>query len=217
MSSSSARLRGRRLVLLSGLLGLASVARGQTWRFVDTNGVVHLGNQQAPADAQGVTWLGPDARGPLPPEVPPPTRLAGYHQVRASLRAAAADSGLDLALVTAVAAAESSFNPKAVSRKGAIGLMQVMPDTAMRYGVVGPTPQAVRERLFDPDVNAQAGSRVLQDLLRRFGDRLELALAAYNAGEGAVRRYGGRIPPFPETEQYVVKVLGLYVRWQTLV
>ena len=118
MSSSSARLRGRRLVLLSGLLGLASVARGQTWRFVDTNGVVHLGNQQAPADAQGVTWLGSDARGPLPPEVPPPTRLAGYHQVRASLRAAAADSGLDLALVTAVAGPSRLSTPKRFRARG---------------------------------------------------------------------------------------------------
>jgi len=196
---------------------MSIAARAHTWKVVDPVGTVHLGNQQAPEWADGVTWLGPEAREKrLPQQLPPPQKLPGYYAVRDILRAAAAMVALDLALLAAVAATESAFNPMAVSRKGAIGLMQIMPSTAIRYGVVASTAQGLRERLFDPVLNAQLGARVLSDLVRRFGDRLELAVAAYNAGEGAVERYGRRIPPYTETEQYVLKVLSLYIRWHGL-
>lgn len=107
---------------------------------------------------------------------------------------------LDPKFVQALVAVESNYNPRAVSRKGAMGLMQLMPATAKHYGVEDP---------FHPTQNVEAGTRHLRVLLDRYQGNLELALAAYNAGETAVARYGG-IPPFPETRQYVRKILGLY-------
>jgi soluble lytic murein transglycosylase-like protein len=108
----------------------------------------------------------------------------------------AEEASLDPALVAAVAAVESGFNPRAVSPAGAVGVMQLMPGTAAELGVSDP---------FDPAQNVRAGARYLRNLLDRFG-KLELALAAYNAGPGAVERYGG-IPPYRETVEYVKKVL----------
>lgn len=108
--------------------------------------------------------------------------------------------GLDPALVHAVVQAESAYRPEAVSPKGAVGLMQVMPDTGRRFGV---------HDLEDPEANVRAGTAYLDHLLDLFSD-LSLALAAYNAGEGAVLRYGRRIPPYPETQAYVQGILRNY-------
>jgi soluble lytic murein transglycosylase-like protein len=108
---------------------------------------------------------------------------------------------LDSLLLAAVVQAESGFDPRAVSPRGAQGLMQLMPSTAAAYGVV---------ELGDPRANVRAGARYLSELLVRFDDDLELALAAYNAGPGNVLRYGG-VPPFRETQRYVDRVLGGYV------
>ncbi len=105
--------------------------------------------------------------------------------------------GLDTDLVLRVIQAESGGNPNAVSPKGAIGLMQLMPETARALGISDP---------FDPAQNIEGGVRYLRHLIDQFGD-IRLALAAYNAGPGNVRRYGG-IPPFPETQRYVERVLG---------
>ena len=113
--------------------------------------------------------------------------------------AAAADRhGLDRALLAAMVEVESGFQPKAVSPKGARGLMQLMPATAKRFGVKDP---------FDPLQSLDGGAQYLHWLLRRFEGRTDLALAAYNAGEGAVDRHGGRIPPYGETLRYVNGVL----------
>lgn len=210
-------VRQRRRVLLAALCSLAWAANAQTWKFVDDQGVVHLGNQPSPADVQPPAWRNHGAISPAVNLPALPQQLPGYLRVREPLRAAATASGLDPALVTAVAATESAFNPRAVSAKGAIGLMQLMPETAVRYGIVESSSRAVIERLFDPYINAMTGSRVLADLIRRFDGRLELALAAYNAGEGAILRHRWSIPPFAETEQYVLKVLELYVRWRAKV
>jgi soluble lytic murein transglycosylase-like protein len=120
---------------------------------------------------------------------------AGPH---AELLAAAADRhGLDRALLAAVAKVESNFDPYAVSRAGACGLLQLMPATARRFEV---------KNVFDPAQNVEGGARYLRWLLDRFGGRLDLALAGYNAGEGAVDRYHG-IPPYRETTGYVLRVL----------
>ncbi len=105
-------------------------------------------------------------------------------------------------LVAAVIHVESAFNPRAVSRKGAYGLMQLLPATARRFGV------KKKRDLFDPVKNMEAGVRYLEWLTQRFGGDVEKILAAYNAGEGAVDRYGG-IPPYRETQRYVEKVFGL--------
>lgn len=108
-------------------------------------------------------------------------------------------------LVHAVITAESSYNPAAVSRTGAVGLMQLMPETARRYGV--------KDRL-DPYENIHGGTRYLHDLMIMFENNLSLALAAYNAGENAVKQYGNQVPPYQETRNYVNKVIQYYKQYQ---
>jgi soluble lytic murein transglycosylase-like protein len=121
------------------------------------------------------------------------------------IQAAAAASGLDVALLYAVIEIESACNTRALSRKGAMGLMQLMPATARRYGVTDPR---------DAAQNIRAGSRHLRYLLTLFADDTALALAAYNAGEGAVNAHGRQIPPYPETQRYVPAVLARYAALQ---
>lgn len=128
-------------------------------------------------------------------------------EIRLALEGAARRHGLDYALLHAVAHTESGFDTLAVSPKGAIGVMQLMPDTARRYGVQADDAAALRSKLHQSAINVEAGGRMLSDLMRRFEGRLELVLAAYNAGEGAVKRAGNRIPDYPETRQYVAKVM----------
>ncbi len=118
------------------------------------------------------------------------------------VREAAERHRMDPALIRAVIETESGWNPAAVSRRGAAGLMQLVPVTAQRFGV---------EDVFNPQQNIDAGARYLKLLLERYNGNLDLALAAYNAGEGAVNRHGG-IPPFRETRNYVQKVQDAYFR-----
>jgi soluble lytic murein transglycosylase-like protein len=110
---------------------------------------------------------------------------------------------LDPALVKAVIAVESSFQPNAVSVKGAVGLMQIIPETGERYGIIGDATRSIEQKLRDPATNLRVGTRYLHDLLVLFADDLELALAAYNAGENAVTRHDNTVPPFAETLEYV--------------
>lgn len=183
------------------------------WVYEDSNGVTHMGNTPPPS-APGLQWLsrGGSTRGqqPLSGALVPVARMSGYAQVKPLLEDAAQNHAVDPALVTAVSAAESGFRPDAVSPKGAVGLMQLMPATAARYGVVAESQQEATRLLKDPQLNAQVGTRYLADLIRMFNGDLELALAAYNAGEGAVMKHGRRIPPYPETKQYVARVLRYY-------
>ena len=111
----------------------------------------------------------------------------------------AARHGIDAALVHAVIRAESAYHPRARSSAGACGLMQLMPATARRFGV---------RDIWDPAENIRGGVAYLRVLLDRFEGDIHLVLAAYNAGEGAVAKYGNRIPPYPETRTYVRRVLG---------
>jgi len=110
-------------------------------------------------------------------------------------------TNVDLDLLHAVILAESAYNPKALSPKGAMGLMQLMPATAKRFGV---------EDAWEPEQNIEGGARYLNFLINRFDGDKQLAVAAYNAGEGAVDKYGGRIPPYKETQGYVKKVMKFY-------
>jgi soluble lytic murein transglycosylase-like protein len=129
--------------------------------------------------------------------------------VRASIepiiQAAARRHHLEPALLRSIIEAESGFNGNAISPKGAVGLMQVMPETGRRYGI---------RQLADPVQNVEAGARYLSDLLARFDDNLPLTLAAYNAGEGAVSRHARRIPPYRETMLYVPAVLTAYTNYR---
>lgn len=117
------------------------------------------------------------------------------------VKIAAQQSALEPALIHAVMVTESRLNPKAISPKGAKGLMQLMPATAQRFGVKNP---------YDPLQNVIAGANYLRELKERFNGNLHLALAAYNAGPAAVLRYGSKIPPFAETQHYVPAVMRLY-------
>jgi soluble lytic murein transglycosylase-like protein len=125
---------------------------------------------------------------------------AGLSELRVLAAAAARRHGLDPELVMAVAGIESAFQPRAVSSKGAQGLMQLMPGTARDLGVADP---------FDPAANLDGGTRYLRDLLARYDGDLPKALAAYNAGPGAVAKHQG-VPPYKETREYVKKVLRRY-------
>jgi soluble lytic murein transglycosylase-like protein len=127
--------------------------------------------------------------------------LARATQYDSIIEHAAVSSALEPNLLRAVIVVESGFNSHAVSKRGAVGLMQLMPATATRFGVSNP---------YDPRQNVHAGARYLKFLIDRFGQDIRLALAAYNAGEEAVDRNGGQIPPFYETQLYVPRVLKIY-------
>jgi soluble lytic murein transglycosylase-like protein len=129
------------------------------------------------------------------------TLLAKAGQYDALIEMAAVSASVEPNLLRAVIVVESGFNSRAVSRRGAVGLMQLMPATATRFGVSNP---------YDPRENVHGGARYLKFLMDRFGQDMRLALAAYNAGESAVDRNGGRIPPFEETMAYVPRVMKIY-------
>ena len=135
---------------------------------------------------------------------------ANYKAFNSLLREASKTHGIDYSLLQALIATESGFNPYAVSPKGAVGLMQLIPPTAQRYGVTAGKNMSIEKKLTNPKVNIKAGTRYLADLIKMFPGRLELALAAYNAGEGAVQRAGNKIPNYPETQNYVKTVMQLY-------
>ena len=153
-------------------------------------------------------WVREIRDEPDPPPAPPvlqtvqQTRLTPvFHFAFANhVRTASEKYEMDWKLITAVMKVESNFNPRAVSPKGALGLMQIMPDTAKLYRV---------KRPYDPEQNIEAGVKHLKKLMTRYNNKLELVLAAYNAGEKAVDRFNG-IPPYNETQQYVKKVLNFY-------
>lgn len=133
---------------------------------------------------------------------PATPRLFAKQRFAGLIEEASRNTALDPALVHAVITIESGYNPAARSVKGAIGLMQVMPATAARYGVADPA--------ISPQENLRAGTRYLRYLMELFDNRIELVLAAYNAGEFAVQRHGYRIPPYRETQNYVPAVLARY-------
>jgi len=137
-------------------------------------------------------------------------RSPTYKAVSPLLREASSIHGIDYSLLKAVIATESGFNANAVSPKGAVGLMQLIPPTAERFGVTAGKNATIEQKLTDPKTNIKAGARYLASLIKMFPGRLELALAAYNAGEGAVQRAGNKIPNYPETQNYVKTVLQLY-------
>ncbi|HBH04240.1 MAG TPA: lytic transglycosylase [Candidatus Rokubacteria bacterium] len=187
-----------RLVLIlcavTAALVTAPPARAETYRLAAPDGTVHFTNAPTDPRYQRMQTGSGTAAGWL--------RLAAGATTRYAeeIRAAANRYGVPEKLVAAVIRAESSFDPRAVSPKGARGLMQLMPETASMLGV---------HNSFDPRQNIEGGVRHLRRLLDRFGSNLPLALAAYNAGERAVTTYRG-IPPYTETREYVERVLRFY-------
>lgn len=155
------------------------------------------GPQMASAVISAGRWSSPTASVARIPGAP--VRYA------AQMEAAARDYDIDPDLLRAVMHVESRGNPGAVSHKGARGLMQIMPATAKRFGVRDPHVE-----LGDPMINIRTGAAYLKTLQGHFGNDLELVLAAYNAGEGAVMKYGRKIPPYRETQGYVTSVLERY-------
>jgi soluble lytic murein transglycosylase-like protein len=131
---------------------------------------------------------------------PLPAPVAATAPFREMVKAAAERYSVDADLIVSVIAAESNFDPKAVSKKNARGLMQLLPETAARFGV---------QNIFDPQENIDAGTHYLGDLLRRYDNDLVLALAAYNAGPEKVLQFG-RVPPYPETVSYIRRVKRAY-------
>ena len=134
-----------------------------------------------------------------------------FKAVRHHMRDAAKTYRIDFELLQALIVAESGFDPLAVSPKGAIGLMQLMPDTAKRFGVNADKKNSVEQKLRDPKTNINAGAKYLRTLINMFPGQMELAIASYNAGEGAVQKYGNKIPPYKETQNYVKTVVQTYL------
>jgi soluble lytic murein transglycosylase-like protein len=204
------------LVLLLGLLlaggAAAADAEGIFMRTL-ADGSVELSNVPVEADYELLiaaprllAEVAEAAPGVLPPDASGKAAalLAGrVAQYRDLVATAAKEATVDARLLHAVIAVESGYNPLAVSAKGAVGLMQLMPDTAKRYGI---------RDARDPSQNLQAGARYLRDLLKLFNNDLNLTLAAYNAGENAVLRNGSRIPAYRETVAYVPRVLSVLRR-----
>ena len=203
------------LAVFVGLLALTAAPAGAApWAWVDGAGVAHLADR--PLDSRYQPLLGAanieavpgkrDAAGSLLTwlEIAPEVRV-----LRPWLREAALLHGVDAALLTAVIAVESGFDASAISPRGALGLMQIMPVSGDRYATAAERSRPAQERLRDPRTNIHTGARMLADLLRRFG-RIDAALAAWNAGEGRVRRAGGQLPRIAETEAHVQMVLELY-------
>jgi len=187
----------------------AGIAQADVYRYVDADGAVLFTN--VPPDSRYKVYLKEKREKPDPVAQTLASELRYYDEEARSrysrhIFEAARLTRLEPALIHAVISAESGYNPFARSRKGAAGLMQLMPDTAKRYGV--------KNRL-DPAQSIHGGARYLRDLIRLFKNDLQLAVAAYNAGENAVVRHGNRIPPYSETMTYVPRVMSYYKKYRT--
>lgn len=218
-------------LVLAALWCSLHLAHADMWTYVDARGVKHFASSQLDGRYK-LMFRGmpaPDAAGlPDSGTVTTVARFApiggagrsvaslelspAYMAIKPYVRSAADANQLDMALLQAVIATESGFDPSAVSPKGAVGLMQVMPATGQRYGLASDRGGSVAAKLADPRTNINTGARYLRDLVQMFPGQLELAVAAYNAGEGAVQKAGNRIPNYKETQNYVRSVMHLYNR-----
>lgn len=180
-------------VLVYLLSSQAVPAYADIYKYEDEEGVIHLTNVPSNPKAKYVLIL-KEKRVLFP-------RVANIRQYDKLISRAASKFNLDVALIKAVIKAESNFNHQAVSRAGAKGLMQLMPKTASALRV---------DDVFHPGDNIEGGARYLRYLLNIYQGNLTLALAAYNAGEGAVAKYNYGVPPYRETRNYIRRVLALY-------
>ena len=206
----------KRLFLCTLLFIAQPVAAQYLYKVVTSQGQVLFTNKQSAAEEACTSQCNWVKRKIKDAPINVATRSYGYYGSYRSgrpsvnrakfselIEQAAYKHQVDPKLVHAVVQTESAYNPGAVSPKGAVGLMQLMPDTARRFGVLDS---------MDPDQNVEGGTRYLRYLLDLFGPNLDLAVAAYNAGENAVLKYNNSIPPYPETQNYVRQVLARYNR-----
>ncbi len=193
-------------VALIGLLSASFPGMADIYKYLDPNGRIYLTDKPMPRGyrllrtfkGMGGTRTQPAPNFALPTGSQIRENKARYSSI---IEAAAKRERLHPELLHAVVLAESAYDPRALSSAGAAGLMQLMPATAERFGV---------SNRWDPVANVNAGARYLRVLLDLFEHDLKLALAGYNAGESAVKKYGNRIPPYPETQHYVQKVMAYY-------
>lgn len=201
------------LALVAAFLPLPALSEAQVFRYVDKDGVLHFTNvptlpnqvktpTMPPYAANLVNKMRSSSPRPFYPyrSLVPACNLVNHSLYDPHIQYSCRRYGLDHRLVKALIRTESAFDPGALSPKGAMGLMQLMPGTSRDMGVMNP---------FDPVENIDGGVRYLRFLMDRFNNNLSLALAAYNAGPEAVQKHGG-IPPFEETRNYVQKVLDIY-------
>ncbi|MBC2715347.1 MAG: transglycosylase SLT domain-containing protein [Desulfobacteraceae bacterium] len=165
----------------------------EIYSYTDENGVLHFSN--APTSSK-YRYAGPEISMHTSIYYPG-SRINAYDDI---IREASLNHGMQFELIKAMIHAESSFNPNAISKSGAIGLMQIMPENLNAFGISDP---------FDPRDNVMGGTRYLKQLMKKYNSDVSLSLAAYNAGPSVVDKYND-IPPFPETENYVEKVLTYY-------
>jgi soluble lytic murein transglycosylase-like protein len=209
-------------IFIIGLSLASASAQANIYGYIDEQGAAHFATEKV--DARYQLFLHGDrfeaSEVGLPgPGNPALLRYLSQHpnlkKFEPLLKMASDEFAVDPALLKAVMAAESGFNPGAISPKGAVGLMQLMPATAERYGVQGDRNKTIEQKLTDPETNIRLGARYLRDLGRLFPNQQELVLASYNAGEGAVQQYKNKIPPYPETRNYVQLVTQFYQLYQS--
>ncbi len=227
-------------IALAALVGTlaafyAAPAKAEIWGYVDAKGVAHISAEKlderyelffrgaesfSAGTGTGLAGVSEKPAGKAANgtgTASAPSKLLAYFDVSPNYKAvkhllkdASVLYGIDYELLQALIATESGFDARAVSPKGAVGLMQLMPPTAARYGVKTDKASPVAQKLTDPKTNIRAGSSYLRYLIDLFPGQLELAVAAYNAGEGAIQRAGNKIPNYPETQNYVKTVMQLY-------
>ncbi|MEJ6004532.1 lytic transglycosylase domain-containing protein [Paucibacter sp. AS339] len=209
-------MKSSRFAMGAAALALALPVQAELWGYVDAQGMAHLATRQIDGAYNLVLGAAHASQGRVPGKQDSSQHLLTWLEiapevksVQPYLREAAAQTGVDMALLKAVITVESGYRRNAVSPRGAMGLMQITPVAAARYASLTERLRPVEERLLDPRINVLTGARMLADLIKRFG-RIDAALAAWNAGEGAVRRAGGVVPPIDETQAHVHLVLELY-------
>ena len=187
------------ILIAALLMASAAAAHPQIYTYVDANGMRHY-TDVPDNNRYRLLVLSPHDRTESGDRYDS-MLLAKAGRYDSIIENAAQSASVEPNLLRAVIVVESGFNSRAVSKRGAVGLMQLMPATASRFGVSNP---------YDPRQNIHGGAQYLKFLIDRFGQNVRLALAAYNAGEEAVERNGGQIPPFTETMAYVPRVLRIY-------
>lgn len=187
------------------LFALAPSAKADIYTYTDANGIVHLSNVPDNKNFRILVAAQREENRSEPPLGQVRTSRSGKERFTPLVEEAAHAYQVDPALLHAVISAESGYNPVAISNKGAVGLMQLTPETARRYGVANS---------LDPEQNIRGGAKYLSHLLQLFDNNLELTVAAYNAGENAVIKHGYSIPPYRETLGYVPSVLKLHEKFR---